>query len=78
MPIKLIDESLVVEVKKSENKQECLCPVVIITNKPLEIISAEKIIKCERRALGMTSSCALCQGVNKEMFERCKNKWTDY
>lgn len=78
MAIKLIDESEVIEGKKSEKRQECVCPVVVVTKKPLEIISAENVIKCERRNLGMTSSCALCQGITKEMFGRCKNKWTDY
>lgn len=78
MEIKLVEESEVTEGKRSEKIKECLCPVVVATNKPLKIISAEKIIKCERRGLGMTNSCALCQGVNKEMFGRCKNKWTDY
>lgn len=78
MPIKLIEESEVTEGKKSEKRQECACPVVVNAKKSLKIISAEKIIKCERRERGMTSSCAICEGISKEMFDRCKNKWTDY
>lgn len=62
--------------KVGEKGQECVCPVV--ATKKLNIISADKIIQCERRDLGMTNSCALCEGVNIEMFKRCKNKWTEY
>ncbi len=88
MVLKIIDESEVIEGKRSGKKpekkiekegekgQECVCPVVV--TKKLNIISADKIIQCERKDLGMTNSCALCEGVNIEMFKRCKNKWTEY
>ena len=78
MPIKLIDKSEVITgQKKLENGGDCICPVVVI-DKNLKIISAGKIIKCERRELGLLSNCALCEGVSKEMFGRCKNRWNCY
>lgn len=78
MAIKLLDESEVIEGKKSEKRQEHISPVSVVTKKPLKIISADKIIVCERRKLGISSNCAICQGINTEIFNRCKNKWTDF
>ena len=70
--IEILDPSKVIGGKK----ENCGCSVVV-SGKPLEIISADKIIVCERVEAGMSNSCALCQGVNKEIFGRCKNKWAD-
>lgn len=78
MEIKIIEESKVTEGNKSEKRHECVCQLGEIAKKHLEIISEDKVIKCERRALGLTSSCAICESITKETFDRCKNKWTDY
>jgi hypothetical protein len=74
MDIKIIKESDVIE-RQSEKRQECACPRI---ENHLNIISAEKIIKCERAEIGLIHNCALCEGASKEMFRMCKNKWADY
>ena len=84
MVIKLLDESEMSitkgkkEQKMEEKKYEAGTPVVCVTKKSMVILSADRIIQCERRESGTTSNCAICQGITKEMFDRCKNKWTDY
>ena len=94
MAIKLVDSSDVIEEKvknKDEKRKEILDPSkvvggkkencgcsVVVSGKPLEIISADRIIVCERIESGVLSNCALCEGVSKEIFDRCKNKWANY
>lgn len=75
MAINLVEKSKVVEGK---NEQRYTCPIAMTTKKPLNIIPPEKIIRCERRELGASSNCAICEGVDKETFGKCKNRWTDY
>jgi hypothetical protein len=72
------------EQEREEKRLEVDSPVVCITKKSVvilskdKIMSADRIIVCERRESGTTSNCAICQGITKEMFNRCKNKWTEY
>ncbi len=67
MEIRLVDKSDVIERKKSEKMWN-----------PLMTMSEDKDIKCERSKLGMADNCAMCQVVDKEIFDRCKNKWDSY
>jgi hypothetical protein len=46
--------------------------------KCMDILTAGKILKCERLELGASDNCALCQGVDNEIFVKCKNKWANY
>lgn len=86
MAIRLIEESeMIIEdgkkgkrYAKNDRRFEVASPIVCTTDKSITILAADKIIKCERRELGTTSNCAICEGIAREMFERCKHKWTDY
>ena len=68
--------------KKKEKKEDikCICAVEddIAKKQYMEILSKERILRCERIELGILGNCTICQGVNKELFVRCKNKWTGY
>ena len=64
--------------KKEDKILDISSPIACITEKSITIISADKVIHCERRESGATSNCAICQGITKEIFDKCKNKWTDY
>jgi hypothetical protein len=64
--------------KKEDDILDIVSPIVCVTKKSITMISAEKVIHCERRESGATSNCAICEGITKEIFDRCKNKWTDY
>lgn len=64
--------------KKEDKILDISSPIACVTKKSITIISADKIIHCERRESGATSNCAICQGITKEIFDKCKNKWTDY
>ena len=59
-------------------RPEIIAPVACVTKKSMTIISEGKIIRCERRESGTTSNCAICEGITKEVFDRCKHKWTEY
>ena len=59
-------------------EKEFCRPETVVSMKDMKMLPPEKIIRCERRELGMTSSCVLCEGVNKILFVRCKNRWTNY
>ena len=63
---------------KEYKRPEIVVPVACVTNKSMTIISEGKIIRCERRESGTTSNCAICEGITKEIFDRCKHKWTEY
>ena len=91
MNLKLLNKSEVVEVveeieikndeiEKIENFEEIGKEKIEkkLNMKDLEIISPGRIIECERRDIGLIGNCVLCQGINKEIFGRCKNRWTDY
>ena len=67
-----------IEKLEIERKLEVAPPLVCVTKKSMVILAADRIILCERRESGTTSNCVICQGVTKEMFDRCKNKWTEY
>jgi hypothetical protein len=67
-----------VKGKKDYKISKVAAPVACVTKKSITIISADKVIHCERRESGTTSNCAICEGLTKEIFDRCKNKWTDY
>lgn len=47
-------------------------------NKKINVIPADKILRCLRIEAGMLNNCALCEGTNKEKFIKCRNKWIDY
>ncbi len=64
--------------KKEDEVMEITSPIACITEKSITIISEDKVIHCERRESGATSNCAICEGITKEIFDKCKNKWTDY
>lgn len=64
--------------KKDDRTSDVIAPVVCVTKKSIIIVSADKVIHCERREAGATSNCAICEGITKEIFDRCKNRWTDY
>jgi hypothetical protein len=48
---------------------------IVETKRKLEFVPKEDAIECERRRIGMTDNCVLCQASNKEIFGRCPNKW---
>ena len=64
--------------RQEDKRWEVACPVARITDKSITILSEDKIIYCERREAGTTSNCAICEGITKEVFDRCKHKWTEY
>lgn len=66
------------EETKEYKKPEIVAPVACVTKKTMTILSEGKIIRCERRESGTTSNCAICEGITKEVFDRCKHKWTEY
>lgn len=83
MAIKLVDESEMKKTKggnenRDDKRWETVAPVACATEKSIVILAAGKIIECERRKTGAPSNCAICEGITKEVFDRCKNKWTDY
>lgn len=81
MDIKLVKESEMKKGKqgKIEDKRwGVAAPAVCISEKSVTILSADKIIECKRRESGLPANCAICQGVSREMFDKCKNKWTEY
>ncbi len=75
MTLKLLDKSKINEGTIEKNRVDEVC---ISTKKSFQIISPEKILKCERIELGILGNCALCEGTNNEIFLRCKNKWNIY
>jgi hypothetical protein len=66
------------EETKEYKRPEIVVPVACVTKKTMTILSEGKIIRCERRESGTTSNCAICEGITKEIFDRCKHKWTEY
>jgi len=68
MSLELIDESEVKPIKETPKKIENV-------DIKLKIISKEDVRSCERVKNGMTSNCAICQALNKDIFDRCNNKW---
>lgn len=73
MAIEIIDKSKVIEGKTETNRIDSFSK---ITLGKAHVVSAEKILRCERIEIGLTSNCSLCQHVHKELFARCRNKWT--
>lgn len=41
----------------------------------IEIVPAADVKMCQRAKLGMTDNCAICQVLQKHLFESCKNRW---
>lgn len=68
MSLELVDESEIKPIRETPKKTEN-------TDIKLKIIPKEDVMFCERIKNSMTSNCALCQALNKDFFERCKNKW---
>jgi hypothetical protein len=66
------------EETREHGRHEIVAPIACVTKKSMTIISEGKIIRCERRESGTTSNCAICEGITKEVFDRCKHKWTEY
>jgi hypothetical protein len=72
----------------SEEKEEKVCGIgnkivdkdvlVCVVKKRMDILSADKILECERVKSGTPSNCALCQGADNKIFVKCKNKWANY
>jgi hypothetical protein len=60
---------------KEVNKNDV---IICTAGKGMNMLSADKILKCERAELGTSSNCALCQGTDDKIFVKCKNKWADY
>jgi hypothetical protein len=73
MAIEILDKSKVTEGTQEANRIDCTCKLVLGN---AQVVPAGKILRCERIELGVTSNCSLCQNVNKELFLRCRNKWT--
>ena len=72
MAIEILDKSKVTEGTQEANRIDCTCKIVLGKS---QIVPAEKILRCERIELGISSNCSLCQNVNNELFIRCRNKW---
>lgn len=52
--------------------------IVCKVEKGMDILSADKILRCERLEHGVSDNCALCQGADDKIFVKCKNKWSNY
>lgn len=68
MPLELIDESEVKPVRETPKKIENI-------EIKIKLVSKGDIKFCERVKQGAISNCAICENLNKEFFNRCKNKW---
>ncbi len=73
MAIEILDKSKVTEGTQEANRVDRTCKIVLGKS---QVVPAEKILRCERIELGLTSNCSLCQNVHKELFARCRNKWS--
>ncbi len=86
MNIKILDKCKVdVEGKKDDgsniglgDKIEVATCVAKKSFEDIKFVGADKILQCERVKSGTLRNCALCQGVDEEIFQRCKNKWANY
>lgn len=77
---KEIGKRVVKDVGNEEKKEKRVC-ITIGTSESFEhmtILPADKIIKCERREIGLLSNCATCERLNNDFFLRCRHKYTDY
>jgi len=73
MAIKLVDKSDVVEGTQEKNRVDDV--YVFGTKKEFQLISADKIFRCKRLELGLTSNCTICQHTLNDVFVECKHKF---